>query len=67
MQGYNISFPVTNSHCEDMHKHTLICFIVQSMEVIFFHLQKPVMNKHFYSAIFMVSVLVSNVKTMLQS
>jgi hypothetical protein len=32
-QGYDISFLITNYHCEDMHKHKLIDFIVQFMEV----------------------------------
>ena len=34
-QGYDISFLITNYHCEDMHKHKLIDFIVQFMEVRF--------------------------------
>jgi len=33
-QGYDISFLITNYHCEDMHKHKLIDFIVQFMEDI---------------------------------
>ncbi|KAG6478264.1 hypothetical protein ZIOFF_061699 [Zingiber officinale] len=32
--GYDISFLITNYHCEDMHKHKLIDFIVQFMEDI---------------------------------
>jgi hypothetical protein len=35
-QGYDISFLITNYHCEDMHKHKLIDFIVQFMEVRWF-------------------------------
>lgn len=34
VQGYDISFLITNYHCEDMHKHKLIDFIVQFMEDI---------------------------------
>ncbi|GAB2227082.1 hypothetical protein Droror1_Dr00008886 [Drosera rotundifolia] len=30
--GYDISFLVTNHHCEEMQKHKLIDFIVQFME-----------------------------------
>ncbi|KAK1259868.1 Actin-related protein 2/3 complex subunit 4 [Acorus gramineus] len=33
-EGYDISFLITNYHCEDMHKHKLIDFIVQFMEDI---------------------------------
>ncbi|KAJ4759561.1 Actin-related protein 2/3 complex subunit 4 [Rhynchospora pubera] len=33
VQGYDISFLITNYHCEEMHKHKLIDFIVQFMEV----------------------------------
>ena len=36
-QGYDISFLITNYHCEDMQKRKLIEFIVQFMEVIFFY------------------------------
>ncbi|KAF8402113.1 hypothetical protein HHK36_013065 [Tetracentron sinense] len=32
VQGYDISFLITNYHCEDMLKHKLIDFIVQFME-----------------------------------
>lgn len=32
-QGYDISFLITNYHCEDMQKNKLIDFIVQFMEV----------------------------------
>ncbi|XP_062113107.1 uncharacterized protein LOC133824254 [Humulus lupulus] len=32
VQGYDISFLITNYHCEDMQKHKLIDFIVQFME-----------------------------------
>ncbi|GAB2227083.1 hypothetical protein Droror1_Dr00008887 [Drosera rotundifolia] len=32
LQGYDISFLVTNHHCEEMQKHKLIDFIVQFME-----------------------------------
>ncbi|XP_043723060.1 actin-related protein 2/3 complex subunit 4 isoform X2 [Telopea speciosissima] len=34
VQGYDISFLITNYHCEDMQKHKLIDFIVQFMEDI---------------------------------
>ncbi|AQK61605.1 Actin-related protein 2/3 complex subunit 4 [Zea mays] len=34
LPGYDISFLITNYHCEDMHKHKLIDFIVQFMEDI---------------------------------
>ncbi|KAL8214238.1 hypothetical protein R6Q57_003687 [Mikania cordata] len=34
VQGYDISFLITNYHCEEMQKHKLIDFIVQFMEVI---------------------------------
>lgn len=34
-QGYDISFLITNYHCEEMQKHKLIDFIVQFMEVRF--------------------------------
>ncbi|KAJ4812035.1 Actin-related protein 2/3 complex subunit 4 [Rhynchospora pubera] len=34
VQGYDISFLITNYHCEEMHKHKLIDFIVQFMEDI---------------------------------
>jgi len=33
MQGYDISFLITNFHCEDMFKHKLIDFVVNFMEV----------------------------------
>ncbi|XP_054776835.1 uncharacterized protein LOC129285264 isoform X3 [Prosopis cineraria] len=33
-EGYDISFLVTNYHCEEMQKHKLIDFIVQFMEDI---------------------------------
>lgn len=36
MQGYDISFLVTNYHCEEMQKHKLIDFIVQFMEASIF-------------------------------
>ena len=32
LQGYDISFLITNYHCEEMQKHKLIDFIVQFME-----------------------------------
>lgn len=32
-QGYDLSFLITNYHCEDMQKQKLIDFIVQFMEV----------------------------------
>ncbi|KAL4326510.1 hypothetical protein AHAS_Ahas13G0007300 [Arachis hypogaea] len=32
VQGYDISFLITNYHCEEMQKHKLIDFIVQFME-----------------------------------
>ncbi|XP_031481807.1 actin-related protein 2/3 complex subunit 4 isoform X1 [Nymphaea colorata] len=34
VQGYDISFLITNFHCEEMHKHKLIDFIIQFMEDI---------------------------------
>lgn len=34
-QGYDISFLITNYHCEEMQKQKLIDFIVQFMEVDF--------------------------------
>ncbi|XP_039133290.1 actin-related protein 2/3 complex subunit 4-like [Dioscorea cayenensis subsp. rotundata] len=34
VQGYDLSFLITNYHCEDMQKHKLIDFIVQFMEDI---------------------------------
>ncbi|KAJ0810535.1 putative arp2/3 complex subunit protein [Helianthus annuus] len=34
VQGYDISFLITNYHCEEMQKHKLIDFIVQFMEDI---------------------------------
>lgn len=34
VQGYDISFLITNYHCEDMQKNKLIDFIVQFMEDI---------------------------------
>nr|ADE77564.1 unknown [Picea sitchensis] len=34
VQGYDISFLITNYHCEEMYKHKLIDFIVQFMEDI---------------------------------
>ncbi|CAL8991781.1 unnamed protein product [Prunus brigantina] len=36
VQGYDISFLVTNYHCEEMQKHKLIDFIVQFMEASIF-------------------------------
>ncbi|MCO5589352.1 hypothetical protein L7F22_043319 [Adiantum nelumboides] len=33
-QGYDISFLITNYHCEEMYKHKLIDFVVQFMEDI---------------------------------
>lgn len=36
MQGYDISFLVTNYHCEEMQKHKLIDFIAQFMEASIF-------------------------------
>ncbi|KVI00302.1 ARP2/3 complex, 20kDa subunit (P20-Arc) [Cynara cardunculus var. scolymus] len=35
VQGYDISFLITNYHCEEMQKYKLIDFIVQFMEVRF--------------------------------
>ncbi|KAJ0093917.1 hypothetical protein Patl1_26035 [Pistacia atlantica] len=35
VQGYDISFLITNYHCEEMQKHKLIDFIVQFMEAEF--------------------------------
>lgn len=35
-KGYDISFLITNYHCEDMQKHKLMDFIVQFMEVSIF-------------------------------
>ena len=34
MQGYSISFLVTNFHTEAMYKHKLVDFIIQFMEDI---------------------------------
>ncbi|EPS62361.1 hypothetical protein M569_12430, partial [Genlisea aurea] len=34
VQGYDISFLITNFHCEEMQKHKLIDFIVELMEDI---------------------------------
>ncbi|KAL3726684.1 hypothetical protein ACJRO7_031571 [Eucalyptus globulus] len=34
VQGYDLSFLITNYHCEEMQKHKLIDFIVQFMEDI---------------------------------
>ena len=34
MQGYSISFLVTNFHTEEMYKHKLVDFIIQFMEDI---------------------------------
>ncbi|OIW19194.1 hypothetical protein TanjilG_04937 [Lupinus angustifolius] len=34
VQGYDISFLITNYHCEQMEKHKLINFILQFMEGI---------------------------------
>ncbi|XP_002973276.2 actin-related protein 2/3 complex subunit 4 [Selaginella moellendorffii] len=34
VQGYDISFLITNQHCEEMNKHRLIDFIVRFMEDI---------------------------------
>ena len=33
-QGYDISFLITNFHCEEMYKHKLVDFIIQFMEEI---------------------------------
>lgn len=33
VQGYDISFLITNFHCEEMFKHKLIDFVVAFMEV----------------------------------
>lgn len=33
MQGFDISFLLTNLHCEEMHKHKLVDFICTFMEV----------------------------------
>lgn len=45
LQGYDISFLITNYHCEEMQKQKLIDFIVQFMEVrillINYHLLFP--------------------------
>jgi actin related protein 2/3 complex subunit 4 len=34
IKGYDISFLITNFHCEDMWKHKLVDFIIQFMEEI---------------------------------
>ncbi|XP_039118868.1 actin-related protein 2/3 complex subunit 4 [Dioscorea cayenensis subsp. rotundata] len=34
IQGYDLSFLITNYHCEDMQKHKLIDFIVQFMRTL---------------------------------
>jgi hypothetical protein len=34
LQGYDISFLITNMHTESMYKHKLVDFIVQFMEEI---------------------------------
>mmetsp|Transcript_33967 Transcript_33967/g.47056 ORF Transcript_33967/g.47056 Transcript_33967/m.47056 type:complete len:170 (+) Transcript_33967:140-649(+) len=34
VQGYDISFLITNVHCEEMYKHKLVDFICQFMEEI---------------------------------
>ena len=34
MQGYDISFLITNSHTEEMLKHKLVDFIIQFMEEV---------------------------------
>jgi len=34
LQGYSISFLVTNFHTEEMYKHKLVDFIIQFMEDI---------------------------------
>jgi len=34
MQGFDISFLLTNLHCEEMHKHKLVDFICTFMEEI---------------------------------
>ena len=34
VQGYDISFLITNYHCNEMQKHKLIDFIIQFMEDI---------------------------------
>lgn len=34
LQGYDISFLITNYHCEEMFKHKLIDFVVSFMEVL---------------------------------
>ena len=32
-QGYDISFLVTNTHCDEMYKHKIVDFVVDFMEV----------------------------------
>ena len=39
MQGYDISFLVTNIHCEEMYKHKIVDFVVDFMEVRYRRLQ----------------------------
>lgn len=34
IQGYDISFLITNAHTEQMYKHKLVDFIIQFMEEI---------------------------------
>jgi len=34
VQGYDISFLITNFHCENMYKHKLVDFILQFMEEV---------------------------------
>jgi actin related protein 2/3 complex subunit 4 len=34
MQGYDISFLITNTHTEEMLKHKLVDFIIQFMEEV---------------------------------
>ena len=32
--GYDISFLITNFHCETMYKHKLVAFVIQFMEEV---------------------------------
>jgi len=34
VEGYDISFLITNFHCENMYKHKLVDFIIQFMEEV---------------------------------
>ncbi|KAK9933160.1 hypothetical protein M0R45_020365 [Rubus argutus] len=46
VQGYDISFLITNYHCEEMQKHKLIDFIVQFMEDIDKEISELKMSEH---------------------